>query len=128
MSLIRLLKAFLLTCTMAFTPLQLIKILCQHVAMATSHLQAEFYAIAVRLYMIGVDTSGRVNKINGMIHTLMYSDIGQVLDMLISCPPITPNGLIRVCMALDEWEQCSCCSVGCNASMKVAKQYCSRET
>ena len=39
-----------------------------------------------------MDNSGRVNKINGMIHTLMYSDIGQVLDMLISCPPIRPNG------------------------------------
>ena len=38
----------LLTCTMAFTPHQFIMILCQHVAMATFHLQAEFYAIAVR--------------------------------------------------------------------------------
>ena len=41
-------EGILLTCTMAFTPLQLIKILCQHVAMATYHLQAEFYATAVR--------------------------------------------------------------------------------
>ena len=77
---------------MTLTPHELIKMGAHHLVMATFHsLDLRFYPVPLGFYVLGMDPSCRVDKLDAVVHRLVLSHRGEMLNIIVCCPHITPH-------------------------------------
>ena len=90
---------------MMLTPHELIKIGAHHLVIATSHSLYLDFTLFQYDYVLSVDPSCRVDELNAVVHHLVLSQRGEMLNIVVCRSHITPHYCSWANMSLDYGEE-----------------------
>ena len=91
---------------MTLTPHELVQIGAHHLFVDTLHsLKFGLNSVPIRLYVLSMDASCRIDKLNAVIHRLVLCHRGEMLNIIVCSPHVTPHNRSRANMLLDYGEE-----------------------